>query len=340
MFRPAPTCESPPRAGAAPPAPVARRSRPWRGSAIPFAAFAGGGDSLRLVQWLCLLLAWGMLANARLPAQTRTNRPTTTTKPPPPRLALPPSGAEFPRERLQGVSDLTNGFVESERDSYFGLLAHARDTRHATQQQAARTNLEAAQATFRADPKNRRKSHQLFYDLVTHPDAWRGQPVTLRGYIRDLTPMEAGENPERLGTLYQAHLFTADSAQFPYVIVCSRIPEGLPTPSARRPTDYITVTGYFYKLWTYRAGTESGHWSAPLILADRLEWTPPAPSPPLAATWWWLAAGLLAAAVLGWRELQRRDRAARRLLRELERGDEAAQTEAESRTLFRDLENR
>jgi HAMP domain-containing protein len=77
-----------------------------------------------------------------------------------------------------------------------------------------------------------------------------------------------------------------------------------------------------------------------LILADRLEWTPPAPSPPLAATWWWLAAGLLAAAVLGWRELQRRDRAARRLLRELERGDEAAQTEAESRTLFRDLENR
>ena len=116
---------------------------------------------------------------------------------------------------MQGVSDLTNGFVESERDSYYGLLAHARDTRLAAQQQAARTNLEAAQATFRADPKNRRKSHQLFYDLVTHPDAWRGQPVTLRGYIRDLTPMEAGENPEGLGTLYQAHLFTADSAQFP-----------------------------------------------------------------------------------------------------------------------------
>ncbi|MFM8285868.1 MAG: hypothetical protein ACKOGA_03985, partial [Planctomycetaceae bacterium] len=273
-------------------------------------------------------------------AQARAPRRSNTAPAAPPRLVLPASGVEFPPDRLQGISDLTNGFVESERDSYYGLLAHSRETRLAAQQRAARANLEAARAVFQADPKNRRKTHQLFYDLVTHPDAWRGQPVTLRGYIRDLTPMEAGENPEGLGSLYQAHLFTADSAQFPYVIVCSQIPDGLPLPTARRPTDYITVTGYFYKLWTYRAGTESGHWSAPLILAHRLEWTPPAPRPPISPAWWWLGAALLAAAWLGWRELQRRERAARRLLRELEGGGQAIQAEAQSRTLFRDLENR
>ena len=102
MFRPAPTCESPPRAGAEHPVPGARRSCPWGGLAIPLAASMVGGDSLRLARWLCLLLAWGMLADARLPAQTRTNRPTTTAKPAPPRLTLPPLGGRIPPRAIAG----------------------------------------------------------------------------------------------------------------------------------------------------------------------------------------------------------------------------------------------
>lgn len=294
-----------------------------------------------------LLARWAMLVVAVVALPTLApgqeaprgkTRSAATAKPSaaPQPLRLPTGDVEYPPTLLLGVSDLTSGIGEAERDSYFGVLAHARRQSLDSQRQAATRNREAARLLFESDPRNRRKTHQLFYDLVTRPDTWRGHPVTLRGYIRDLTPMEAGENSDGLTKLYQAHLFTEDSAQFPYVIVCSQIPEGLPTPTARRPTDFITVTGYFYKLWTYRAGTETGHWSAPLILAQRLEWNPPPARQPLAAGWWWLLAGLLVALPLGWRELRRRDRAARRLLRDIERN--SADEEAQSRALLKDLE--
>lgn len=282
------------------------------------------------------LVGWFVWSGTSAWGQTQVGKRTSPTPPGRPRLELPDTAVDFPRERLVGVSDLTNGFVESERDSYYGLLAHARTMSSASQKAAAASLLQTARQAFQADPKNRRKNYQLFYDLVTRPELWRGRPVTLRGYIRDLTPMEAGENQVGLGTLYQAHLFTEDSAQFPYVIVCSSIPEGLPSPTARRPTDFITVTGYFYKLWTYRAGTDSGHWSAPLILAHRMEWNRPPARAPIPAGWWWMGGALLTALLLGWRELRRRDRAARRLLRQLE--GPAADHEADSRALLKDLE--
>ena len=217
-------------------------------------------------------------------------------KPRRPPLELPQHPVSIPAEWLNGISDLTSGFSPDEHGSYYQILARAREDL-AEQKQAAAQNLTAADQDFHADRTNRKRQFRLFYDLVTRPDSWRGQPVTLRGYIRDLTPMEAEENELGLTQLYQVHLFTEDSTQFPYVVVCTGIPPNLPRPETRRPTDFITVTGYFYKLWTYRAETETGRWSAPLILAGQLEWNPPRVSPP-----WWQRLGtgaLLGAICLG-----------------------------------------
>ena len=262
--------------------------------------------------------------------------PRKTARPP---LDLPRHDVAIAPERLTGISDLTSGFGPSEQESYYEVLATARDQSLAAQKRAAATNLELAEKEFRADKSNRKRQYRLFYDLVTRPDSWRGQPVTLRGYIRDLTPMEVGENPEGLEQLYQAHLFTDDSTQFPYVVVCTEIPPGLPRPEVRRPTDYITVTGYFYKLWSYRAETETGRWSAPLILAGRLEWNPPRES----VSWWrrlgaggGLAGLLLAAGVMAlWLRRRAHDREAMRRLRGL--SQEPRPSESEIRQALEEL---
>lgn len=276
--------------------------------------------------------AWLLVGVSWAAAQQSSRKPS---RPP---LALPQHTATIPPEWLTGISDLTNGFSAEEHGSYYQILARARE-RLAEQQQAASHNLTLADSEFHSDRANRKRQYRLFYDLVTRPDSWRGQPVTLRGYIRDLTPMAAEENELGLTQLYQAHLFTEDSMQFPYVVVCTEIPPNLPRPEPRRPIDFITVTGYFYKLWTYRADTETGRWSAPLILAGRLEWNPPRRAEP-----WWqrLGAGaavgtacVLAGALA---LLQRRRQQERAVLRQI-RGlaQEPPPSEAELRQALDDL---
>jgi hypothetical protein len=280
----------------------------------------------------CILIG-GMLAGTPLALGQ-----TAPRKPPRPPLELPRHAVTIPPEWLTGISDLTSGFSEHEHGSYYQILARAREGLN-EQKQAAEQNLAVADREFQADRANRKRQYRLFYDLVTRPDSWRGQPVTLRGYIRDLTPMEAEQNELGLTHLYQAHLFTEDSTQFPYVVVVTEIPPNLPRPEPRRPTDFITVTGYFYKLWTYRAETETGRWSAPLILAGRLEWNPPRVAQP-----WWrrLGAGaaVATACVLAGALalLQRRRQQERAVLRQI-RGlaQEPPPSEAEIRQALDDL---
>jgi hypothetical protein len=91
--------------------------------------------------------------------------------------------------------------------------------------------------------------------------------------------MDAGENDEGLETLHQGYLFTADSLQNPYIIVTREIPKDIPRPKKGSPTNDVTVTGYFFKIWSYEA--QRGNWAGPLILADRLDWNP---SPPPLST--------------------------------------------------------
>ena len=279
-----------------------------------------------------LLVVWLLATASPALAQQAPRKPV---RPP---LELPRHAAAIPAEWLTGISDLTSGFSADEHGSYYQILARAREGL-AEQQQAATQNLALADSDYHADRANRKRQYRLFYDLVTRPDSWRGQPVTLRGYIRDLTPMEAEENELGLTQLYQAHLFTEDSMQFPYVVVCTEIPPNLPRPEPRRPTDFITVTGYFYKLWTYRAETETGRWSAPLIVAGKLEWNPPRAAP----AWWrrlgpGVAVGAVCVLATAIALLQRRRRQERAVLRQIRGlGQEPAPSEAELRQAFDDL---
>jgi hypothetical protein len=222
------------------------------------------------------------------------------------------AGAAFPVEQLAGVRDLTSGFSGPEHDAYYALLAHARETSAALQQAAARQVRAQAQAAHAARKTNRKFS--MFYELIKQPTAYRGLPVTLRGSLRDLTPMDSGENSHGITQMYQGNLFTEDSLQSPYVVVCLERPKEMPIPAPDRPTDHVLVTGYFFKVWSYRP--ERGNWAAPLILANRLEWQPPAPGWIASPAWRWglvAATCILAAGIVWWLRRQRAEERAVRL---------------------------
>jgi hypothetical protein len=209
---------------------------------------------MRLVYLLCLLLICGLSRRAAGEA---------------------PEALRLPTEWLTDVKDLTEGFGGGERDAYYMALDRARGLTPAEARSAAAETRREAEANFRADPKNARKKFSLYYELVRNPAKYRGRLVTLTGYIRTLETMEAGENEQGLETLHQANLFAEEAFGNPCVIVCSEIPHDLRAPKEGSPTDNITVTGYFYKLWSYEA--PGRRWAAPLILAGQLEWNPRPP---------------------------------------------------------------
>ncbi|MFN0056403.1 MAG: hypothetical protein ACKV0T_30015 [Planctomycetales bacterium] len=198
---------------------------------------------------------------------------------------------ELPNAWLENVRDRTRGIRNEERDPYYQILAAARTADPQALRAAGRETAAAAERAFRADPGNKRRKFSLFAELARQPGPLRGRPVTLHGYIQRLESFEAGENDEGLTTLHQAYLFTGDSLQSPYVVVCSELTPGIPIPSKGQPTNDIFVSGYFFKLWSYDA--ERGTWAAPLILAHTLEWHPrPIPLTSRASFKGSLAAGL------------------------------------------------
>lgn len=189
--------------------------------------------------------------------------------------ARPLGPLSLPTDLISTAADRTRGIREQEREAYYQVLARAREVDLAVQKSAGRKTVAEARQKFAADKKNARKKYSLFVDIITDPDRFRGQPLSLTGYIHKIDEMAAGENEQGLQTLYQVWLYTADSYSSPYVVVCSEIPANIPMPKRGNPTSDVFVTGYFFKLYSYEA--ERGNWGAPLILAGRLEWNPPPP---------------------------------------------------------------
>lgn len=121
---------------------------------------------------------------------------------------------------------------------------------------------------------------------------FRGRLVTMRGHVRRLVSYDAYPNAFGIKRLHEAWLYTKDSATNPAVVICTKIPEGIPTGD--RISEDVTVTGYVLRLHQYRAKSNQGH-LAPMILASQIEWTPA--KPPRKAPEW-LSGGLLALLVL------------------------------------------
>ncbi len=173
-----------------------------------------------------------------------------------------------------------------ETESYYYILARARDTDLKTLKAAARVHLDERLKVekFRRYRENPDREFPMFVDLFANaknPEIHHGKLVTLTGHLRRLLAMPAGKNDHGIDTLYEAWLYTDDSQQHPAVVVCTSVPDGmLDAFNARELLDHVSVTGYFFKMFGYDA--KDARRFAPMILGKRLEWHRPAPpAPPL-----------------------------------------------------------
>ncbi|QDT15992.1 hypothetical protein [Alienimonas californiensis] len=177
-------------------------------------------------------------------------------------------------DRFAIVQDDTLGVRPAEGALYEAVLDELRV--------ADAASLEAEAARFRTQrrealnvPDNR--DFPAFPDLFKHPDAYRGQAVTLIGQARKVTEFPAGPtaaDPEE--TRVSVVLYTDDSQTNPAVVVALAAP-GLPRGDDL--LEPVKVTGRFFKRWGYEARDGKTR-IAPLILAERVEPLPVEPPPP------------------------------------------------------------
>ena len=164
----------------------------------------------------------------------------------------------FDKRALVNVKDNTLGIRRDEADAYYRLLDHVNHISPADLERAAVPEVQ-------------------YINLMTEPDRFRGEPVTIQGDLWRLYEFEAGPNDRGLTTLYEAWIFTGDSSNHPYRVVSISLPHTLtPGENIRQP---VRVTGYFFKREGYP--TQGGMHVAPTLLAPTVTPFRPAHAIPL-----------------------------------------------------------
>jgi hypothetical protein len=199
-------------------------------------------------------------------------------------LTPSPATTDLDRHWLESARHPQTGLLSrnirpEEASGYFAILNHARQLPLTQLKIAAKTLQQERLAVVKRDPNFRyyfrepNAEFPTFVDVHRNPEAYHGRLVTFRGHLRRLLSYPAGENPHGLQQLHEAWLYVDGAQQNPVVVVCSEVPQGI-TSGSDVLVDFVSATGYFFKRYGYEDRTGEPRF-APLILAQRLEWTPP-----------------------------------------------------------------
>ncbi|MEZ6055726.1 MAG: hypothetical protein R3C01_03385 [Planctomycetaceae bacterium] len=157
--------------------------------------------------------------------------------------------------------------------SYYGVLNHVRRVDADALKKAASEFLDQRWkvSEFKDYPRDK---FEPFVDMwlqqnPRHP--YRGQPVTLAGHLNLLRVRDHDVNPYGLSPVYEAYLYTDDSQSYPATIIFTENPDQLPAGAQR--SESVEVTGYFLKMYSYRAVSGKTNYS-PLILAKEIRYLP------------------------------------------------------------------
>jgi hypothetical protein len=142
--------------------------------------------------------------------------------------------------------------------------------------------------------------------LFNEPYTQKGRLVALSGTVRRIIPVQVDNEDlvRRFGfdRYYEVSLFTEDSQSNPLVFCVRELPQGMPTGEGPRYGEYVTVAGFFFKTWAYRAraadASSAAEQLAPLLIGRSLVWHQ---EPEFAASPWVgvIAGGLFVVALLG-----------------------------------------
>lgn len=166
-----------------------------------------------------------------------------------------PVGVELDKRMLSPIQDNILGITNEEIDLLYSVLSRARSIPLSDLEHAASDDVD-------------------FSVLMKLADHFRGDLITVEGEMRRLRKKTVPKNRHGIETRYDAWLFTSDSGNNPYHIVCTSVPEGIPSGENIAQRTKVRATGYFFKLEAY--ATEGGELhSSPLLVAKRLRWYPP-----------------------------------------------------------------
>lgn len=118
-----------------------------------------------------------------------------------------------------------------------------------------------------------------FVQLFRQPSAYRGQLVTIRGQARLVYHVQAPKNELGISGYYVFWIRPKGGSNSPLVVYSLELPEGFPQVPDKdldartlEVDESVTVTGYFFKRWAYRA--RGGLHTAPMLLARVPLWVP------------------------------------------------------------------
>ena len=179
-------------------------------------------------------------------------------------------GQSIHPDLMSSVKDNTIGVRYEEREAYLRVLRLASEVPLHRQEQFA-ADLREERRTINP-VYNRRKPGDFppFVDLFTHPEPYRGRPVTLRGTLRKLTAFDVGKNRFDLERVYEGWVYTDDSQGNPAVVVFTSKDDRLPIRGDLQ--EEVRFTGYYFKMYGYDAQDVAR--KAPLIIAGEIEWIP------------------------------------------------------------------
>lgn len=113
-----------------------------------------------------------------------------------------------------------------------------------------------------------------FVVLMNESPKFRGQLMTVKGQLKRLTPLEVDDNKFGVKQLYEGWFFSKDSGTHPWRVLCSQLPEGIPTGANLEDMPDVQITGYYFKKYGYPSKAQKLQ-TAPLLIARQIRWFPP-----------------------------------------------------------------
>ncbi|WP_417392725.1 hypothetical protein [Gimesia sp.] len=160
---------------------------------------------------------------------------------------------------LNSVSDSTLGIRDHESNSLYYLLAKA----------AAIPQNVLEQSAEPAPP---------FVVVMNESPEYRGTLMTVKGQLKRLKPVPVEENQYGVNSLYEGWFFSKDSGTHPWRVLCTQLPQEIPTGNDLQEMPSVQITGYYFKKTGYPSAAGKLQ-TAPLLVARQIRWFPPSDTP-------------------------------------------------------------
>jgi len=154
-------------------------------------------------------------------------------------------------EGLAQVKDNTY-FRPAEQQAWFGLFEKLQQTDESELRQESCGELSYAQ-------------------LLQQPEVYRGRIVTIVGTVLREEIVKPAENQLGIESYHRLTLQPEGGGQWPMVVYSLKLPPEFPRGEQLRAS--VSVTGYFFKNWSYPH--QDGLGLAPVVLTNELQWQPP-----------------------------------------------------------------